>query len=446
MSASFCGRATVTTGLGATLLSGGPDPSSPSNPPFKLLPTLRELILHHWNAETVFQLADGDKTLQQLYPNLVSGAGVVDVDLATAFGKNVLGSGQNLLLDTNPYISALDHYIAGDGRANENIALTAMHTVWARNHNFHVENLVTAGFVGSAEELFQAAKMINEAEYQRVVFTEYADAMIGGIQGAGDHGFDEYNPDGRRADQPRVRGRRVPRRAFADRGSADGAGCQWQSDRRAAGRCFSQSSRLRLDWRGKYLGRHRDAAVGGNRLQHCRCGAQRSRAYPRRSVRLQCRARLGCRPRHAQPGAGGSRGVERLYISEAVGFAGDLSPYELWEDFQTRNNLSGEVIAQFRAAYPDLVLAPMTYAAFVAANGDSITLQMAKMAPSMSHGIDRVDLWVGGLAESHINGGQVGQTFWVVLHEQFDRLQEGDRLYYIDRFDGFDFYAANSRP
>ncbi len=55
-------------------------------------------------------------------------------------------------------------------------------------------------------------------------------------------------------------------------------------------------------------------------------------------------------------------------------------------------------------------------------------------------GIDRVDLWVGGLAEKHIKGGMVGQTFWVVLHEQFDRLQEGDRFYYIDRFDNFDFY------
>ncbi|PSJ19406.1 hypothetical protein CVH10_23030, partial [Halomonas sp. ND22Bw] len=36
--------------------------------------------------------------------------------------------------------------------------------------------------------------------------------------------------------------------------------------------------------------------------------------------------------------------------------------------------------------------------------------------------------------------GVVGQTFWVVLHEQFDRLQEGDRFYYVDRFDNFDFY------
>ena len=48
----------------------------------------------------------------------------------------------DLFLDTNPYINLLDHFVAGDGRANENIGLTAMHTVWARNHNFHVEELL----------------------------------------------------------------------------------------------------------------------------------------------------------------------------------------------------------------------------------------------------------------------------------------------------------------
>ena len=47
---------------------------------------------------------------------------------------------------------------------------------------------------------------------------------------------------------------------------------------------------------------------------------------------------------------------------------------------------------------------------------------------------------MGGLAESHVNGGMVGSSFYVVLHEQFDRLQEADRFYYLDRVDGSDFY------
>ena len=75
----------------------------------------------------------------------------------------------------------LDHYVAGDGRANENFALTSIHTIWARNHNHHVEGLKAAGFEGTDEELYQAAKMVNEAEYQRVVFDEYVDVLLGGL-------------------------------------------------------------------------------------------------------------------------------------------------------------------------------------------------------------------------------------------------------------------------
>ena len=115
-----------------------------------------------------------------------------------------------------------------------------------------------------------------------------------------------------------------------------------------------------------------------------------------------------------------------------------MTPYASWEDFQARNNLSDTVIAQFKQAYPDLVLnSQAEIDAFVAANPD-----IELIDGNTVKGIDRVDFWLGGLAEAHINGGMVGQTFWVVLHEQFDRLQEADRFYYKDRLEAFDFYDA----
>ena len=131
------------------------------------------------------------------------------------------------------------------------------------------------------------------------------------------------------------------------------------------------------------------------------------------------------------------------YIREAVGFAGNLSPYASWEDFQARNGISNAVIAQFKQAYPDLILRTSAeIAAFADANPDIELIPAPEVGAGAVRvkGIDRVDLWVGGLAESHINGGMVGQTFWVVLHEQFDRLQEADRFYYTDRLDNVPFY------
>ena len=197
-------------GLGAHLLAGAPDPS---NPDFNLLPTLRELIEHHWENDTVFvhaSLPGGEMSFRDYYtdyqvspgvtgtlftPGANGQPGAFDPGVLSKFISNFMGSTHPLLLDTNPFISVLDHYVAGDGRANENFALTSIHTIWARNHNHHVEGLEAAGFEGTDEELYQAAKMVNEAEYQRVVFDEYVDVLLGGLRSEGTHGFEEYDPD-----------------------------------------------------------------------------------------------------------------------------------------------------------------------------------------------------------------------------------------------------------
>jgi hypothetical protein len=44
--------------------------------------------------------------------------------------------------------------------------------------------------------------------------------------------------------------------------------------------------------------------------------------------------------------------------------------------------------------------------------------------------IDKVDLWVGGLAEKHLPGSSLGETFTRILVEQFSRLRDGDRYWY----------------
>ena len=52
-------------------------------------------------------------------------------------------------------------------------------------------------------------------------------------------------------------------------------------------------------------------------------------------------------------------------------------------------------------------------------------------------GLDDVDLWVGGLAElTNQNGGMLGSTFNYVFQTQLEKLQDGDRLYYLARTPG----------
>ena len=67
---------------------------------------------------------------------LVEGtAAGLDLHDAVALGGTVVGTGHAFLNDISP-VQPLDaHYIAGDGRANENIALTAIHDIFHAEHN-----------------------------------------------------------------------------------------------------------------------------------------------------------------------------------------------------------------------------------------------------------------------------------------------------------------------
>ena len=103
------------------------------------------------------------------------------------------GTYDNELLDA--------HYIAGDGRVNENIGLTAVHHVFHSEHNRLVEQIKDVVLAQrrsrlpqpvaarrwrrsrpgadrrldwNGERLFQAAKFGTEMQYQHLVFEEFA--------------------------------------------------------------------------------------------------------------------------------------------------------------------------------------------------------------------------------------------------------------------------------
>ncbi|MEQ1672449.1 MAG: peroxidase family protein, partial [Hyphomicrobium sp.] len=50
-----------------------------------------------------------------------------------------------------------------------------------------------------------------------------------------------------------------------------------------------------------------------------------------------------------------------------------------------------------------------------------------------SDGFNHIDTWIGGLAEVHVMGGLLGETFNLVFVDQIQRLMDGDRFYYLYR-------------
>jgi len=95
------------------------------------------------------------------------------------------------------------HFCAGDGRVNENIALTTIHQIFHSEHDRlvdYIDNIIQtdsgvtaadkAYWTGAAgpmhwnygQKLFQAARFITEMEYQHLVFEEFARKVVPAIR------------------------------------------------------------------------------------------------------------------------------------------------------------------------------------------------------------------------------------------------------------------------
>jgi len=74
------------------------------------------------------------------------------------------------------------------------------------------------------------------------------------------------------------------------------------------------------------------------------------------------------------------------------------------------------------------------YTSFEAITSDATTAAALKTAYG---DVNKVELWIGGLAENHLAGAMVGQTFDLIISKQFEALRDGDRLWYQNQgFDG----------
>ena len=67
----------------------------------------------------------------------------------------------------------------GDVRANEQLNLLVLHTVWMREHNRIARSLRAVNPRWSDERLFQEARRITIAEYQHVVYKEWLPIILG---------------------------------------------------------------------------------------------------------------------------------------------------------------------------------------------------------------------------------------------------------------------------
>jgi Ca2+-binding RTX toxin-like protein len=367
------------------------------------------------------------------------------------------------------------HFVAGDSRVNENIGLSAVHQIFHSEHNRlvgYIEQLITDQNIDVAEwraadgaggwngeRIFQAARFVTEMEYQHLVFEEFARKIQPGIDpfAAGEvsaqtdvnpaikaefaHAVYRFghsmltdtvsrtNEDGSHNDLPLLDAFLNPP-AYKDGGSA---GALTPED--AAGSIIMGMT----DQVGNELDEFVTETLRNNLL----------------GLPLDLPTLNMTRAREA--------GVPSLNTLRKQLFRttndSSLKPYTDWVDFGLSLKHQ-ESVVNFMAAYgqhPTIKDATTlngkrTAAQRIYVNNPTLDTNTPPDATEFVNstgawanttdgksitGLDDVDLWVGGLAESqNLFGGLLGSTFNYVFEQQMTDLQNGDRLYYLHRTPG----------
>jgi len=324
----------------------------------------------------------------------IDGSQIYGVDAARAKDLRTLSGGQLKTSEGNmlPYNSGnwpndnatgLPYdslYMAGDVRANENIELSSMQTLFVREHNRLATRYAAANPSWSDEQVFQAARRIVIGELQTITYNEFLPALLGDNALSRYRG---YNPNVNPGitNEFSTAGFRVGHSMLgADVEFLDNRGIEVRDEVELRDAFFNPEllGETGIDGVLKYL-----ASDPAQEIDSTIVDDVRNFLF-------------------GPPGAGGF----------------DLASLNI-----QRGRDHG--LADYNATRVAYGLPAVTSFA-------QITSDVAKQQVlAKTYGnVNNVDLWVGGLAEDHARGGSMGPLFKAILVDQFQRLRDGDRFWY----------------
>lgn len=275
-------------------------------------------------------------------------------------------------------------FLAGDVRANEQVGLTAMHTLFVREHNRLAEEYAERNPEWDGERIYQKAREIVGAQMQVITYKEFLPALLG--------------------DRPLPRYRRYDRSV---NGSIQNL---FSTAAYRFGHSALSPTLLRLDSEGNEISAGNlslsnaffspstitdeggiEPLLRGLASQEC----QRIDPFVVDDVRNFL---------FGPPGAGGfdlvSLNIQRGRdhglpgyndVRESLGFGRAQDFSDVSSDPETQNRLS-----------------------------------------TIYESVDDIDLWVGGLSEDPLPGSHLGELFVAIVKGQFKALRDGDRYWYSE--------------
>ena len=282
--------------------------------------------------------------------------------------------------------SASGMFSAGDVRANENVELTALQTLFVREHNYWAEKILASNPSLTDEQVFQQARSIIIAEIQSITYNEWLPALMG--------------------------------RNAVDRYTGYKASVDPSVSTEFSTAAFRLGHSLLQD----------DIEFMGNDGKATRDAVELADAFFNPALLAETGIdgllKYAASAQAAEIDTQIVDGVRNFLIAGPGGMALDLAALNI-----QRGRDHG--LADYNATRVAYGLTPVD-------SFDDITsnTELQQALEEIYGDVDNVDLWVGGLAEDHLPGSSVGELVQTIVSDQFERLRDGDRLWYENIYSG----------
>jgi len=273
-------------------------------------------------------------------------------------------------------------FLAGDVRANEQVGLTAMHTLFVREHNRLAEEYAERHPQWDGERIYQKAREIVGAQMQVITYDEYLPALLG-----------------RRA---------LSRYRKYDRDVNGSIQNLFSAAAYRYGHSALSPNLLRLDSEGNEI------AEGNLSLSNAFFSPFRITDEGGIEPLLRGLADQECQRvdpyvvddvRNFLFGEPGSGGFDLVSLNIERGRDHGLPSYN-----DVRESLGLGRAQDFEDVSSDP--------------------EIQDRLSSIYESVDDIDLWVGGLSEDSLDGSHVGELFYTIIRGQFEALRDGDRYWY----------------